>query len=125
MIGDFVVDIGFVEVGAFEALELPGSLGPALLQALAGVAVLRRDVQLLDERRSLLVRAGITSLLRAFDFASLPASMSTVLAATTIPAICASFGALACAKVTAVTSTSAKAEKPPEISFMIWPPLST
>src|SRR4051812_2884785 len=49
VVGDLVVDVGAVELGALQLLQVGEVLVAALLQALAGVAFLRRDLQLLRQ----------------------------------------------------------------------------
>jgi hypothetical protein len=67
---------------------------------------------------------ALTSLLWAFDSATFPALISTVLAATTIAAICASFGAADSAAVCANDVMATLASKPvssrPIVCFMIF-----
>ena len=55
VIGDLVVDIGLVERGAVELAELGALRRRPLGQRLAGVVVLRRHVELLDQGERLLV----------------------------------------------------------------------
>src|SRR5579864_867039 len=62
MVGDLVLDVGLVESGAAQLGELVAFFLGLFGQRLAGVVVLRRDLQLLDQRQCLVVDRLVVAL---------------------------------------------------------------